>query len=223
MVEESPSEVVETIHPDAPGRIVSLDGTVSVQFPILSRPRTFQAGVSTDDRHCASASASSSMILTCARVDTFDEFGRAETGVILASPARLDIALNEELPAGPSALMRSYDRGGVKLLFRDYLDEAWSETLFSMVFHSGDGLIVRATPARFGIFALTAAADSLAQPMNQDGETAATLTITPLPTPVTEIRAPETGRPGAGYGPLIAGLASYIILLWYVRMIVMRR
>ena len=223
VVEESPSEVVETIHPDAPGRVVSLDGRVSILFPVLSRRHTFQVGVSANDKHCASVSVSSGAILSCVRVDTFDESGRAETGVILPSPARLNIALDGELLAEPSILMRSYDSGDVKLLFRDYLDEEWSETPFSMELHSEEGLIVRAMRARFGIFALTANTDSLAQTMNQDGETIATPTITPSPTPVAEIRAPETARPGAAYGPLIAGLASYIILLWYVRMIVMRR
>ena len=223
MVGESPSEVVEIIQPDAPGRIVSPDGRVSVLFPVLSRRHTFQVGVSTNDNHCLSGIAPPGIVLLCFRVDTFDEFGRAETGVILRSPARLDIALNGNLPAEPSILMRLYNRGDVKLLFRDYLDEEWSETPFSMVFYSGEGLIVRATRARFGIFALTADTDSLAQAVNQDGKTVVTPTITPLPTPVAEIRAPETKRPGAAYGPLIAGLASYIILLWYVRMIVMRR
>ena len=223
VVGESPSEVVKTIQPDAPGQIVSLDGTVSILFPILSRRHTFQVGVSTDHKHCASASASSGAILTCARVDTFDEFGRAETGVILTSPARLDIALNGSLPMGQSALIGAYDRGDFRMMFRDYLDEEWIETPFSMDFHSQDGLIVRATHTRFGVFALTADMDFLAQAVNRDGETVAIPTITPLPTPAVEIRSPETGRPVAAYGPLIAGLASYIILLWYVRMIVMRR
>ena len=223
VVGESSSEIVKIIQPDASARVVSLDGTVSVQFPILSRPHTFQVGVSTNGKHCDSASASSGTILACTRVDTFDEFGRAETGVILASPARLDIALNGDLSTEPSILMKSYSRGDVKLLFRDYLDGGWTETPFSMVFHSGEGLTVRATRTRFGIFALTADTDSLAQIVNQDVETTVTPTITPLPTPVAEIRAPETDRPGAAYGPLIAGLASYLILLWYVRMIVMRR
>ena len=109
-------------------------------------------------------------ILICVRVDTFDEFGRAETDVILASPARLDVALNENLPAESLILMTSYNRGAVKLLFRDYLDAEWSETPFSMELHSEDGLIVRATRTRFGIFALTTDADSLSQAMNQDGE-----------------------------------------------------
>ena len=222
MVEESPSEVVETIHPDAPGFIVSLDGAVSVQFPILSRRHTFQVGISASDRHCDSAS-STGAILTCVRVDTFDEFGRAETGVILTSPTRMSIALDGSLPVGPSVLMRAYDGGDVKLLFRDYLDQRWSDIPFSMDFHPREGLTVRAAPTRFGIFALTADTDSLSQAMNQDGGTAAVPTITPLPTPAAEILAPETERPGAALGPLIAGLASYIILLWYARMIVMRR
>ena len=162
-------------------------------------------------------------ILACVRVDTFDEFGRAETGVILTSPARLDISLNGEALIEPSILMRSYDRGAVKLLFRDYLDEEWSETPFSMDFHSEDGLTVRATPIRFGIFALAAEMGSLPQAVNQDGETTVAPTITPFPTPDSEVSIAKTGRPGAAYGPLIGGLASYIILLWYVRMIVMRR
>ena len=223
VVEESPSEVVRTIHPDAPGQIVSLDKMVSVSFTVLSRPHTFQAGVSTNGKHCASGSVSSDTILTCVRVDAFDEFGRAETGVILTSPARLGIALNGNLQAEPSTLMRSYNMGDVKLLFRDFLDEEWSEIPFSMVFHSGGGLIVRAMHARFGVFALTADTDSLSQAMNQDGETIVTPTITPLPTPVGEVWITDTKRPGAAYGPLIAGLASYLIMLWYVRMIVMRR
>jgi hypothetical protein len=223
VVEESSSEVIEIIQPNVEGHIVSPDGSVSILFPLLSRRQTFQVGVSTDDKHCLSGIVPPSVILSCVRVDTFDEFGRAEMGVILTSPARMDIALNGNLPAEPSILMRAYDGGDVKLLFRDYLDEEWSETPFSMDSHSGGGLNVRATATQFGIFALTADTDSLAQTMNQDGEAIAIPTITPLPTPAVEIRTPETGRPGAAYGPLIAGLASYIILLWYVRMIVMRR
>ena len=223
VVEESSSEVVEIIQPDAEGHIVSPDGSVSVLFPLLSRRQTFQVGVSTNDKHCLSGIMPPGTILACVRVDTFDEFGRAETDVILTSPARLDISLNGEVLIEPSILMRSYDRGAVKLLFRDYLDEEWSETPFSMDFRSEDGLTVRATPIRFGVFALAAEMGSLPQAVNQDGETTVAPTITPFPTPDSEVSIAKTGRPGAAYGPLIGGLASYIILLWYVRMIVMRR
>ena len=92
---ESPSEVVETIQPDAGGHIAAPDGSASVHFSTLSRPYTFQVGLSIDHKHCLYGPEIPGEILSCVRVDTFDSLGRAERNVTLAAPARLVIVVGQ--------------------------------------------------------------------------------------------------------------------------------
>ncbi len=138
------------------------------------------------------------------------------------SPARLNITLGQEsagLYEDPSALMRAYNMGGISLVFREYLGEEWSEIPFSLNLVFDEGVTVSAMRRQFGIFALTADVDILSQAKSQDSDTPATPTIIPLP----EISPPETRGSGAAFGLLIAGLAPYIVMLWYMKMIGMRR
>lgn len=216
MVEESHSEVVEVIQPDAPGRVVSSDGVVSVLFPALSRRHTFQAGVSTDDKRCLSGSAPPGVVLFCVRVDTFDRFGRAETDAVLITPATLNIVLDEEsgeLLVDLSILIRAYESGGISLMFREYLGEEWSEIPFSLSPISEGRVTISATRARFGLFALTADAGTLEPEVSAASYIPS---VTPLPTPVAELSAPSRGWPGALFGLLIAMLAPIILKLWYM-------
>ena len=226
VVEESPSEVVETIQTNTEGHIAAPDGSASVHFSALSRPYTFQVGLSTDHKHCQSGSEILGMILNCVRVDTFDSLGRAEEDATLLTPARLDIVVgwvgdsqSEEL----SALAEASEWSSVRLLFREGLGEEWSEIPFSLDRESGERLVISLTRDRFGVFALVADAEQPGEAMIEDSGPVSTPLITPTPTPMEEISEPGEEHRGAAFGPLIAGLASYIILLWYVRMIVMRR
>ena len=216
MVEESPSEVVEVIQPDAPGQIVSLDGMASVLFPVLSRRHTFQVGVSTDDKHCMSGTAPPGVILFCVRVDTFDQFGRAEADAALIMPATLNIVLDGETgdpPDNMPALMRALEAGGIRLFFREYLGEEWSEIPYSLSPTSEGRLTVSATRGRFGVFALTVDAEILNQAISV---ALPTPTITPLPTSLPEFSAPVRKWPGAVFGQLIAMFAPVILKLWHM-------
>ena len=216
VMEESPSEVVETIQPDAPGRIVSLDGMALVLFPVLSRRHTFQVGVSTDGKHCLSGAAPTGVILFCVRVDTFDQFGRAEADATLTMPATLNIVLDEkagDLPENMPALMLALEAGGISLVFREYLGEEWSEIPYSLSRISEGRVTVSATRGRFGVFALIADAGALEW---ADSDAPPTPTITPLPTPLAEDASPAHGRPGAIFGLLIAMLAPFILKLWHM-------
>ncbi len=137
------------------------------------------------------------------------------------SPARLNIILNQEsagLPEDSSALARAYDMGGISLVFREYLGEEWSDVPFSLDTVSDEGLTVSAMRRQFGVFALTADLDILARAKSQDDDTTATPTVTPLP----EISHPEQKQTGAALGLLIAGLAPYIVMFWYMKMIGVR-
>ena len=222
VVEESSSEVVEIIHPNAEGRIVSPDGSVSVLFPLLSRRQTFQVGVSTDQKHCLSGPGHSGVILSCVRVDTFDEFGRAEEDAVLTSPARLSISLDMESDSpyeDTSALIRAYGVGGIRLVFREYLGEEWSEIPYSLSWISDGRAVMSAMRHRFGVFALIADVEVLTRVMAQEEETVATPTVTPLPTPVAEVSDPTQERTGSAWGLLIAILSPYLVALWFIRMI----
>ena len=219
VLEESPSEVVETIHPNAEGQIVSSDGSVSILFPSLSRRHTFQVGVSTDQKYCLSGSEPTGMILFCVRVDIFDEFGRAEVEAVLTIPATLNIVLDDgsgELPVTLSTLTRAYDMGGGSLVFREYLGEEWSEIPYSLSPISEGEVSVSATRSRFGVFALVADAEILGRAVS---ETLPTPTATPLPTPVAEISDLMQEREGAAWGLLIAMFSPYLIAFWYMRRI----
>ena len=211
--------MVETIQPNAPGRVVSDDHRVSVLFPVLSRTHTFQVGISTNDKHCLSGTALPGIILFCVRVDIFDESGRAEVDAVLTKPATLNIILDEEsgeLTVNLSILTRAYEMGGVSLVFREYPGEEWSEIPFSLSQMSKGGVTVSVTRRQLGVFALTADADVLERAV---GDTLPTPTATPLPTPVAEVPAPAGGWPGAGLGLLIAILAPFIAMLWYMGII----
>ena len=214
VVEESHSEVVETIQPDTPGQIVSPDGTVSVLFPALSRRITFQAGVSADDKHCLSGAAPPGVILSCVRVDTFDRFGGAEADAVLTTPATLNIILDDEsgdLPITLSILARAYEAGGISLMFREYLAEEWSEIPFSLSPTPEGKMTASATRDRFGVFALTADTKILE---GVTSDMSPTPTVTPLPTPLPESSRPAREWPGAIFGLLIAMLAPIILKLW---------
>ena len=222
MVEESTSEVVAIIQPDAPGRVVSLDKTVSVLFPVLSRRHTFQAGISADDKHCLSRTAPPGLSLFCVRVDTFDEFGRAEVDGVLTMPATLNITLYEEtgdLPEDVSTLTRALEAGGISLVFREYLGEEWIEIPYSLRLSSEGRVSVIVTRSRFGVFALIADPGMLAW---ADSDTPPTPTITPLPTPLPENSRPPPSGPGAAYGLLITILAPIIATFWYIGSIGLR-
>ena len=218
-MEESPSEAVKTIQPNAEGQIVSSDGSVSVLFPVLSRRHTFQVGVSTSDKHCLPGTAPSGVILFCVRVDTFDEFGRAEVEAVLTIPATLNIVLDDgsgELPGTLSTLTRAYDMGGVSLVFREYLGEEWSEIPYSLSPVSEGRVSVSVTRDRLGVFALTVDAEILERMVST---VLPAPTITPLPTPLPEDLHPPPRGPGAAYGLLIAILAHFIAMLWYMGII----
>ena len=216
VTEESPSEIVEVIQPNYQGRIVSPDGKVSVLFPALSRRHTFQVGVSANDKRCLSGAAPPGAILLCVRVDTFDEFGRAEVEAVLMTPAALNIVLDDEsgeLPMALSILIRAYEAGGISLLFREYLGEEWSEIPYSLSPISEGKVTVRAIRSRFGVFALTADAEILDRVIS---DALPTPTVTPLPTPLPENSTPPSRGPGSAYGLLIALLSPFIALIWYI-------
>ena len=113
--------------------------------------------------------------------------------------------------------------GGISLLFKEHLGQEWSEIPISPNPAPGESLTISVTIDRFGVFALIADSESLAQPTTKAIEPIALPTPTPLPTPVTEILAPQTLQPGAAFGPLVAGLAPILAMLWYIRMMGLRQ
>ncbi len=214
--------MVETIQPNAPGRIVSRDESVSVLFPTLSRPHTFQAGISANPKHCLSESELPGTILACVRVDTFDELGRAEADAILMLPARLTIILRqgEDGTAGDvSALMRARDMGGVRFMFREYLSEEWAEIPFSLSFVSNGGVTASAARRQFGIFALALDMETLRQARVQDNDTPADPTVTPSPASEEESASLQMAGYGAVFGLLMAILVPYLVMLQYMKML----
>ena len=223
---ESPSEVVETIQPDAGGHIAAPDGSASVHFSTLSRPYTFQVGLSTDHKHCLSGPEIPGEILSCVRVDTFDSLGRAERNVTLAAPARLVIVVGQTgdgLAEDQSALMEAIELPGVRLLFRDGLGDGWSELPFSLNRESGESVSISLMRDRFGVFALIADVEQPEEAAAEVSVQVSTPTITPAPTPTVEISDPAEEHPGAAFGPVIAALAAYLAMLWYLRALGMRQ
>ena len=220
VVGESPSEVVETIQPNAEGFIAAPDGSVSIHFSELSRPNTFQVGLSIDHKHCLSVPETQGAILSCVRVDTFDRLGRAEEDATLLTPARLDIAVgrnddgqSEDL----SALAEAFELSRVRLLFRERQGDEWREMPFSLSQESGESLSISVMSDGFGVFALIADPEPPAEAKIDDSRPVATPTITPMPTLVAQVSTPADGHRGAAFGPLIAALATYLTMLWYVK------
>lgn len=219
VVGESHSETVATIQPDAEGRVVSPDGSAEVVFPILSRSRTFQAGVASNRKHCHYGTEAPDALLSCVRVDIFDRFGNVEEDVVLDSPAIVNMVVNpmNEALKRISDIDKAYESESVRLLFREHLNEKWSETPFSMSVSSGEGVRITTTRDKLGIFALVADEDSLSQTEVQSIEATAASPPPPIPDATEEI-ATEEIWPGAAIGSLIVQLAPYLIFLWYARM-----
>ena len=228
VVEESHSEIVATIQPDAESKVSSIDGSANVVFPASSRSQTFQAGIASNSKHCHYEPALSAAILSCVRIDIFDRFGNVEQDVTLDSPAIVNMVINpidEELEE-LSGLGEAYESGGVRFLFREYQDQEWSETPFSLNISSDDSVAIAATSDRLGIFALVADLES--QAPVPSAEATATPTIAPLPTPtptptpaaeITTESVSQGASAGAAVGTLLAMLSPYLILLWYARML----
>ena len=218
--------MVETIQPDAGGHIAAPDGSASVHFSTLSRPYTFQVGLSTDHKHCLSGPEIPGEILSCVRVDTFDSLGRAERNVTLAAPARLVIVVGQTgdgQAEEQSALTEAIELPGVRLLFRDGLGDGWSELPFSLNRESGESVSISLMRDRFGVFALIADVEQPEEAAAEATVQVSTPTITPAPTPTVEISDPAEEHPGAAFGPVIAALAAYLAMLWYLRALGMRQ
>ncbi|MCY4652105.1 MAG: hypothetical protein OXC95_02960, partial [Dehalococcoidia bacterium] len=93
---------------------------------------------------------------------------------------------------------------------------------FSLDRESDESLVISLMRDRLGVFALIADATQPEEAVPEDSGTVPTPSITPMPTPVAEISDPGEEHPGAAFGPLIAALASYLAMLWYVRTLGLR-
>ena len=165
------------------------------------------------------------MILNCVRVDTFDNLGRVEEESTLVTPARLDIAVgrtDDVQTEDSSALEEASEWSRVRLLYREGLGEEWSEIASWLNWDSVDGSSISVTRDRFGVFLLIADLEPPDEAMIENGGPVSAPAITPMPAPMVEDSVQGDEHSGAAFGPLIATLATYLIMLWYMRMLGMR-
>ena len=154
------------------------------------------------------------------------DLGRAERNVTLEAPARLVIVVGQtgDGQAGePSAVTEAIELPGVRLLFRDSLGDGWSELPFSLNRESGESVSISLMRDRFGVFALIADVEQPVEAAVEATVQVSTPTITPTATPTVEISDLAEEHPGAAFGPVIAALAAYLAMLWYLRALGMRQ
>ena len=108
-------------------------------------------------------------------------------------------------------------------MFRDSLGDGWSELPFSLNRESGESVSISLMRDRFGVFALIADVEQPVEAAVEATVQVSTPTITPTATPTVEISDPAEEHPGAAFGPVIAALAAYLAMLWYLRALGMRQ
>ena len=180
------------VSPDVETTITSLDGNVTLTFPVDSRGDTFQVSMDASLENCTTSNPPQGTVHACVSVEIFDAAGNREESTALDEAATLEFWLSpervEEL-SGQETLREADEEGRLLLMTREGPDDVWREVQFVLFLTEDGGAMVTAPVSEFAEFAVVVIPATEPE-VTPEPTTTTTTSPTPEPSP-TATATPE--------------------------------